>query len=71
MSNPFSNPGGGAPPAIPARGSKPGAGAGADSPGDNGDTPERTLMTKQQCLVYKIPPQVTTCHFSLALLNCL
>ena len=51
MANPFSN-SGSAPPAIPARG-KAGLGEEAE-PGE----PERTLMTKQACLIYKIPPQV-------------
>ena len=52
MANPFSNPGPGAPPAIPARG-KAGPGEEAEP-----QEPERTLMTKQACLIYKIPPQV-------------
>lgn len=55
MSNPFGN-SGAAPPAIPARSNKTGD---DDSPGD---APVRTLMTKEACLVYKIPPQVIVEH---------
>ena len=50
MANPFSN--SGAPPAIPARGK-----AGLETE-EEAQEPERTLMTKQACLIYKIPPQV-------------
>ena len=57
MSNPFNNSGAGGPPAIPSRGSK--AGGDSDSPGD---APVRTLMMKESCLVYKIPPQVIVDH---------
>ena len=50
MANPFGN--SGAPPAIPARGK-----AGLETE-EEAQEPERTLMTKQACLIYKIPPQV-------------
>ena len=57
MANPFSS-AGPAPapaPAIPARRDKePGQEAAEEA------TPERTLLLKQACLVYKIPPQVST-----------
>jgi len=50
MSNPFGNSGGGGPPAIPSRSSKP---------ADQGEPeePVRTLLVKQSCLIYRIPPQ--------------
>ena len=48
MANPFSAPG---PPSIPARNK-------LSETETEAQEPERTLMTKQACLVYKIPPQV-------------
>ena len=55
MANPFSNPGGGGggPPSIPERNNKY-----KEVELEEVDMVERTLMTKEQCLIYKIPPQV-------------
>merc|ERR1712165_386609 len=53
MSNPFAKPGGGGgggPPAIPSRATKSGE-------GEPEEVVERTLLIKQSCLVYRIPPQ--------------
>ena len=53
MSNPFANSGGGGgPPAIPQR-----AGKGGESEVE--EVVERTLLVKGECLVYRIPPQVS------------
>ena len=60
MANPFSSAGPAPAPAIPAptiparRDKEPGQEAAEEA------TPERTLLLKQACLVYKIPPQVST-----------
>ena len=57
MANPFSS-AGPAPapaPAIPARREKEAGQEAAEEA-----APERTLLLKQACLVYKIPPQVSS-----------
>ena len=55
MANPFSSAGPAPAPAIPARRDKEAGQEAAEEA-----TPERTLLLKQACLVYKIPPQVST-----------